>query len=112
MSLLGLIKQAGVGAVDASNPVAILYGNVTKVDPLEVYVHQRLTLTEDFLVVTESLTRYEVDLRHAHSTSEGATSEALTGKIVIREGLKVGNKVLLVRVQGGQQFVVLDKVVT
>ncbi|RRJ62396.1 DUF2577 domain-containing protein [Paenibacillus oralis] len=116
MSLSDLIKQMSVGANDASKPVNVLYGTVTKINPLEVNVDQRFTLDEDFLVVTERLSRYEVDLKHNHTYindgSQSNTGDALPDKIVIREGLKVGDKVLLLRVQGGQQYVVWDKVIT
>lgn len=112
MGLLETIKKAGAGAVEAGNPVAVLYGTVTKIDPLEVNVHQRLTFTEDFLVIPERLTRYEVDLMHRHTAADGQTGEALTEKVAIREGLQVGDRVLLLRIQGGQQYAVLDKVVS
>ncbi|GIP10388.1 hypothetical protein J1TS5_25580 [Paenibacillus macerans] len=153
MALGDLIKQLSVGANDASKPVNVLFGTVTKINPLEVNVDQRFTLDEDFLILTERLTRYEIDLKHHHTFDGGVTSDALptpldlkhkhmiedvatsealldpidlrhnhtfegsvTGdalpdKIVIREGLKVGDTVLLLRVQGGQQYVVWDRVV-
>ncbi|AFL99532.1 Protein of unknown function (DUF2577) [Desulfitobacterium dehalogenans ATCC 51507] len=115
-SLLDLIKTASGDALNASNPVNILFGEVLTVNPLSVKVDQRFTLPADFLIVPESLIRYEVDLKHMHQyTDDGSpnnTSEALTSKIVIRSGLAAGNKVLMLRVQGGQRYVVLDKVVT
>lgn len=114
MSLLDLVKQAGAGAVEAGNPVNILFGTVTKASPLEVNVDQRFTLTEEFFIIPERITRYEVDLKHTHQyTDDGSdmtTAEALPVKIIIRSGLQVGDKVLLCRVQGGQQYVILDKV--
>lgn len=152
--LLGTLKKAATDAVHAGNPVAVLFGEVSKADPLEVIVDQRFTLTADFLYVTERLTRYEIDQRHHHTFDGGATSDALpnkldlkhnhtieggvtgdalldpvdlkhnhtyvggvTGdalpeKIVIREGLKVGDTVLLLRMQGGQKYVVWDRVVS
>ncbi len=111
MALSDTIKRLGAGAVDAGNPVAVMFGKVTKVNPLEVNVDQRFTLDEDFLIVTERLTRYEVDLKHKHKTSSEDTEEALTEKVVIREGLKADDTVLLLRVQGGQKYVVWDKVI-
>lgn len=115
-SLLDVIKAAGIDAVGASNPVNIMFGEIVTVDPLSVKVDQRFTLPADFLIVPESLTKYEVDLTHSHQyTDNGSsrtTSTALTTKLVIRFGLKAGDKVLLLRVQGGQKFVILDKVVT
>lgn len=82
MALINLIKQASLGAVGASNPVAVMFGTVTKANPLEVNVEQRFTLTRDFLVVADKA-----------------------------KNLVPDDKVILLRVQGGQQYVVLDKVV-
>ncbi|AFL99765.1 Protein of unknown function (DUF2577) [Desulfitobacterium dehalogenans ATCC 51507] len=115
-SLLDLIKAAGTDAVNASNPVNILFGEILTVNPLSVKVDQRFTLPEDFLIVPEGVTNYEVDLQHTHQyTDNGSasnTSEALTSKIVIRSGLAPGDRVLMLKVQGGQRYVILDKVVT
>lgn len=109
MAMVDLIKQTALGAFNASNPVNVLFGTVVNTGPLAIDIHQKLRLTQEFLVLTERVTRYEVDLEHDH----GGPS-ALSGKLTdtpIRTGLKVGDKVVLLRVQGGQQFVVLDKVV-
>lgn len=111
-SLLNVIKAAGIDAVGASNPVHVLSGEVMAVSPLSVKIDQRFILTAELLAVPESLTKYEVDLRHNHTGGSGQTGEALIEKITIRPGLQAGDKVLLIRVQGGQQFVILDKVVT
>ncbi|MDQ0063561.1 DUF2577 domain-containing protein [Paenibacillus harenae] len=111
MALLDSIKKAGAAAYASGNPMAVLVGKVTSVNPLEVNVDPRFTLPEDFLIVPESLTKMEVDLSHSHNSYEGSTGEALTNKVVIRKGLEAGDAVLLLRVQGGQQYVVLDKVV-
>lgn len=91
--MINLIKQEALKAVNATNPVNVLTGTVTSTNPLKINIHQKLTLTREFLIVTERVTKYEVN------------------GITIREGLKNGDKVVLLRVQGGSQFVVLDKVV-
>lgn len=109
MAMVDLIKSVALKAVEASNPVNVLLGTVINASPIEIEVHQKLRLTKEFLVLTERVTRYEVDLEHNHG---GPT--ALAGKLTdtpIRTGLIKGDKVVLVRVQGGHQFVVLDKVV-
>lgn len=109
MALGDKIRRLGSEAVKAGNPVSVLFGTVTRINPLEVNVDQRFTLDEDFLIVTESLVKYEVDLKHQH---DGASmEEALVDKLVIREGLKIGDSVLLLRMQGGQKYVVWDKAV-
>ena len=83
--------------MESSNPVAVMFGTVTKTNPLEVNVEQRFTLTRDFLVLTERLTEYK-------TTIAGQ-------EVVIRKGLQAGDKVILLRVQGGQQYIVWDRVV-
>lgn len=114
-SLLDLIKAAGADAVNASNPVNILFGEILTVNPLSVKVDQRFILPADFLIVPRTMTKYEVDLQHTHQYTDdgsaGTTSQALTQKIVIRAGLAPGDRVLMLRVQGGQRYIILDKVV-
>ncbi len=72
-------------------------------------------LDRDFFIVPESLTKYEIDLKHTHTYINNSSESNLNtslDKLLIREGLKQGgDKVLLLRVQGGQQYVILDKVV-
>lgn len=108
--MIDQIKRAALAAIDASNPVSVMTGTVTNLNPLEVNVDQRFTIDADFLIVPESLQRYEIDLKHNHAYSGGDTEDALD-KIVIRSGLELNDKVLLLRIQGGQQFVIFDKVV-
>ncbi|MGM1048647.1 MAG: DUF2577 domain-containing protein [Bacillota bacterium] len=95
--MLDIIKKASLSAVGSTNPMAVLYGIVTSQDPLEVNVDQRFSLTEDFLVVGESMTEYKLNIG--------------SEEYVIREGLKTGDTVLLVRYQGGQTYLVLDRLV-
>ena len=110
MGIIELIKQAGVNAVEANNPVAITFGEVLSIEDLKIKVEQKLVLSKEFFIIPESLTKYEVNLNHSHSYTGGDTSKSL-GNLVIREGLKQGDRVLLLRVQGGQQYIILDKVV-
>jgi hypothetical protein len=110
--MLNAIRQAALSAMEAGNPVAIMFGTVMKENPLEVNVDQRFTLDADFLIVPESLTAYEVDLQHSHTSTGGTTDDALTQPVVIRPGLKVGDRVILLRMQGGQKYLIMDKVVS
>jgi hypothetical protein len=111
--MLDIIKQAALDVIKNSNPTAIQFGTVVSISPLEISVDQRLILTEAFLIVPESMTRFEIDLKHVHTVPGlSTTNESLIEKIVIRKGLESGDKVILLRVQGGQQFVVMDKVVS
>lgn len=103
--MIEIVKRASNQGANAGNPVNILFGEVLSIDNLQVKVNQKLILPKDVLIIPESLTRYEIDLTHSHG--EGSALD----KIVIREGLKKGDKVLLIRVQGGQQFIIWDRVI-
>lgn len=118
--LLNTLKKAAMDAMSASNPTAIMFGTVSSADPLEVIVDQRFTLPADFLVIPEALIHFEIDLHHSHEytddTGNGTitkeTKPALPEKpIVIRRGLESGDKLLLLRMQGGQKYIILDRVV-
>ena len=81
--LLQSIKQAAVEAVEAANPCAVVYGTVKNTAPLTIAVDQKITLTSVFLAVTQTA----------------------------KDNINSGDKVVMVRVQGGQQYLVIDKVV-
>lgn len=111
--MLDVLKEIAKTTIDAENPTAVMFGTVVGVNPLRVNVDQRFTLDEDFLVIAERLIHYEVDLQHVHPYDGGTTGEAIPPepqKLIIRHRLRVGDKVILLRVQGGQQYVVLDRV--
>lgn len=109
--LANVIKSAGVGAVRAGSPVEITFGVVSNKSPLEVTVDQRFSLDEDFLIVPESLTEYKIPVNHTHDYSGGTTGPALTEDLVIRRGLDVDDVVILFRMQGGNQYLIFDRVV-
>ena len=98
MTMINLIKKAAKDAIEASNPVSILYGEVLESDPLKILVDQRFTLTKSFLIQTDSTTELSLTINGAQYT--------------LRPPLQAGDKVVLVRMQGGQKYLVLDKVVS
>ena len=131
-NLIEIIKQAAIEAVIASNPCAIMFGTVASTTPLKINVEQRLTLDTSHLVLTSLVRDIEVDMTVNHSTENhththtisdtysgggSASSEthnhAVTGKktMTVHLGLKVGESVMLLQVQGGQKYIVLDRVV-
>ena len=50
--LLNSIKKAASEAVEASKPVAVMYGKVLSVSPLEINVEQKMVLHPAQLVLT------------------------------------------------------------
>lgn len=133
--LLQTIKQAAKEAVDADNPCGVLFGTVTSNNPLQINIEQKMTLSKEFLILTKNVVDYNVDVsinwttnekslnaNHNHSASDGVSveqknidlthSHVINGRkqLTIHNSLKNGDKVILIQVQGGQKYVVLDKI--
>lgn len=145
--LQGLIKQS----MDSASLTNVMFGTVVSVNPLQINVEQRFTITEEFLVLTKNVKDYtttvtanwntentNLDLTHNHTINEFTTNSGGTDNhshgvnsiqtqncnlntthqhsisgtktITIHNALKQGDKVVLIRAQGGQKYVVLDKV--
>lgn len=99
-NLLETIKKAAIEAVIASNPVSIKFGTVKSISPLNISIEQRLTLEESHLVLTSLVSDFDIELSKAQTTE----------KAHVHLGLKVGETVILLQVQGGQKYIVLDRV--
>ena len=98
--LLRAIKKSAVEAVEASKPTAIVFGKVISTAPLQISVGQKLTLGKAQLILSRNVTDHAV----LHS------SEGQSRAVTVHNGLVSGEDVILVRMQGGQQFVVMDRV--
>lgn len=97
--ILTLIKQASKEGVDASFPVNLVFGVVTSVLPLEIKIDQKITLPEKMLILTNAVKDYQVF----------ATLPIGDAMITIHNALQLGESVALLRMQGGQQFLVIDR---
>ena len=115
------IKKAALDAVYASNPSSIYFGTVISPSPLKISVEQKMTLTEKQLVLTTLVQDFSVNMTVDHTTENksggsGDSSFAShnhdykgTKSFRVHLGLKAGEKVMLIRVQGGQKYIVLDR---
>ena len=83
-NLVQLIKKIAREAVRASKPCDYCVGAVASVNPLKVKVSNNIILDDDFFYVTES---------------------------VKKETLKKGDKLLMFRKQGGNEYMITDRVV-
>jgi len=99
MNLLESIKIASIDAINASKPVEIVYGIVLSIEPLKIDLEQKLTLSESFLIVPEEFTDRKINIVIDDEEKE----------IEIKSALKVDDKLILARVQGGQKYLVLSR---
>jgi hypothetical protein len=121
--LLKTIKQASLEAVHADVPVAVVIGTVISESPLQIQVEQKLILTEAQLKLCRNVTDYTTDETVDHLTEyrAGGTGHAMyqshnhqykgRKEFLIHHKLLSGDRVLLLREQGGKHYYVIDRVV-
>lgn len=140
MGMVETMKKIAAQSGEAATPAAFMIGTVTKITPaLQVMVDNRFYIDEPALVVMKGFKKDEVYPTHTHGIeahthdigafttemSEGsphnhqvtkkttvANTKALSTDPKVEKyfGLKVGEKVVLLRNYGGQEFLVLGRV--
>ncbi len=130
--LLKIIKRVAVDVVHSLKLPEVCFGRVVSASPLKITVEQKLTLSERQLILSRNVTEYtfemtvdhftEKETEHVHAvhdtyTGGGASSptehlHAYKGrkKFIVHNGLRVGENVVLIRQQGGQKYLVVDRV--
>lgn len=110
---MAAVKKAALETIEASKPVNVYFGEVVSVSPLQINVEQKMMLGEKQLVLTEKVSDYTTELKVDWQTErESDHVHDISGrkKIVVYNGLGLGDKVILIRQQGGQKFIVIDRV--
>lgn len=122
--LVGTLKRAALEAVEAGKPAGVHFGEVVGVSPLKINVEQKLVLSEKQLVLCRNVTDFttEVAVDWQTENKSGGSGEASFAshnhavrgrkKITVHNGLVVGDKVILLRQQKGQKFIVWDRIGT
>lgn len=134
MALLDTMKRVAEQSQNVNVPAAFMFGNVTEVSPLTIRVDNRFDITGDAIVLTKEFKAgYYPTHTHAinphghtvpqHSTDAGGAdahshqvapvttqTTGLTTNPETYFGLAKGDKLVLLRNQGGQAFLVLGRV--
>lgn len=126
VELLKTIKRAALDAVDASKPVQVCFGKVTSASPLKILVEQKLPLGEGQLILTRNVTNFKTYITggnvknyyYTGSDTNGGTAPVVPShvhaigkvQITVHNGLVVGDEVILIRQQGGQKYIVVDRI--
>lgn len=136
----GLGKLIKIAALDAMNNSQICdwkVGTVKSVSPLRVAITNQLVIPSSLLVVPEHLTDHSIECtisQQSQSTSgETEIAEGLDGEsdaiinhthkfnmttqggeslstVTFHNALQIGDKVALLRKQGGQSYLILDRI--
>lgn len=116
---LEYVKEAAVQAVLAQKPSNYVIGTVTSAKPLKIKLSDGdgLELTADFIHLARNVTDYKVkitmDAKNVYHTTHTTPSTTWIDKqeITVHNALKKGDKVIMIRKWGGQDYIVIDKVV-
>lgn len=93
----------------ASGPVELISGQVVGVNPLSVKIDQKLILPEKVLVLTDAVRDHEVEITLAGLTDSRGGSVSGTSVITIHNALQLGESVILIRMQGGQKYMITGR---
>ena len=121
--LVFLIKTIIKNTITDMQPTNMIYGEVKSISPLAIEIDQKITLTDLQLILTRNVTEWteniEIDwtstTHHHDFNGDGTVVDGNTNlkgiyHIKHKTGLQVGEKVILLMLAGGQQYVVLDRV--
>lgn len=132
------VKMLAKGVMNASQLMDLRFGIVESVEPLRIRINPKMVLDDNYLILTNAVKDHSVDIsvswstvednylkaNHTHGNGNNGSPTTNTTdfdtkhkhdikgrkKIVIHNGLTLGEKVLLLRTQGGQNYVVIDRV--
>lgn len=125
--LINLIKTIIKQTVAAGDPSNWVYGEVVSSSPLKIKIDQKITLESIQLSLLRNVTNWTeeieinwetLDNTHNHpfsgdgSVQDSTHNHKLEGKYQVKHltSLKVGEKVILLQQQGGQHYLVVDRV--
>ena len=116
--LPNVLKSLVAQTVRGMNPSDFVLGEVISEVPLVIRVGEN-ELDEDFLILSDNVRDFEVDIEVSHVTETRAGGGGYAShdhdykgrkKIIIYNGLKIGEKVVLIQQSGGQLFFVANRV--
>lgn len=119
--LVSTIQKLVAQTNNAMKPTDYCLGVVETVAPLSIRIDQKDILTEEFLILTDLVRDFSVDITVSHTTENraggGGYAEFASHnhdykgrkKIIVHNGLSVGESVILIQQAGGQEFIVLSR---
>ena len=123
LALLDALKGMTKKQIESMALTDLTVGSVVSVDPLQIRVSDKLTLTNRFLYLSTAVVDHNVYMTVDHLTEKRESVQGsdpdyrshdhpYKGKkrFFIHNGLKVGEKVILLRMTGGQRYYVLDRI--
>jgi len=99
MELAESIKMLAMQQVEGTYPMSVMFATVTSESPVGIQVDSKL-FSSEFVIVPEYLTDRNVDIE------DSGTEKTIT----IKNALKVGDKVIVLRADKGQKYIIMDRI--
>ena len=105
--MLEAVKLLAYDVLQQENLTDICYGTVTETEPLKIVLEQKLELTESFLVLSQNVTKHTINYSMRRKDSD---ENWVHYEMIVEKQLKKGERVILIKMTGGQRYVVIDRV--
>ncbi len=97
--LIGVIQRIVQNTINSMNMADKATGTVESVSPLRVKIDSSIqSIPSAALLLTDTVKERIVPVQGGE------------GRVTIREGLKEGDRVLMLKVQNGQQYIILSRI--
>lgn len=101
--LIDLINSKAGKASDKSD---VLYGIVTSLKPLKVQLSNQMIITDDFITLGKHIGKFTIKGKISNHHESKANGDA---QFELDNSLKMGDKVTLIRGNGGQRFYLFER---
>ena len=121
-----MIKTTALGVINSTSPSGIYFGTVVSGSPLQIELEQKIILEGTDLILSTLVQDFDVDMTVNHYVQNNAWTDDPDDREVpfdkphyhpyvgrktfkVHLALQSGEKVIMIRCQGGKQFLVLDR---
>lgn len=101
------VKTVQKCTITPNDSCDLVVGTVTSASPLAIKVGSKV-LSKTFLILSPFCIKTSVNLSHSHTCPDGHTSTELQ-LVQLWRGLKTGDKVWMLKCNGGQNYYVLQR---
>lgn len=120
--LMNALQKLVYTTYQAGKPADYILGVVETVNPLVIRLDAKETITEEFLVLTDAVRDYDVDITVNHTTENAAGGSGYAEyashnhgykgrkRITVHNGLTPGESVVMLRQLGGQEYLVISRI--
>lgn len=122
--LAKIMQAAASNVFDGKTMSDLLFATITSVDPIKIMTESALEMGEGFITVSQHLTDYYIDCEITTNEISGfytpdvhpgnhdikVTTGLQKGKILLKNKLKVGDKVIVGKSKTNQMYIILDRI--